>query len=113
MLVDYPNLSDTSNAGFLADSAAYAAKRRKSMDDEPAQMRTVVLTTYSNIVGPSFVAAGYDAIHIDMPAGPDHTAAFVLLPTSRSMGSRTLYIEAVNEEDEKNQVLLRTQMDER
>lgn len=36
-----------------------------------------------------------------MPAGPEHTAAFVLAPSTPCENVRPLYIEAVNEEDEK------------
>ena len=44
-------------------------------------------------------AAGYRADQIDMPAGPDHTYAFTL---DRDAGAaRTLYLEAVDEADEK------------
>ena len=99
VVVDYPDLCDTSACGFLADSAAYVANRAEQATgagSEPFQ--TVVLTTFADRVGPSLEAAGYEHIPIHMPAGPDHTAAFVLNPCSQG---RTLYVEAVNENDEK------------
>ncbi len=43
----------------------------------------------------------YDFIAIDMPAGPEHTAAFILEPSASDWDGRTLYIEAVNEDDDK------------
>ncbi len=36
-----------------------------------------------------------------MPAGPQHRSAFVVEPSAPCSGGRTLYIEAVNEDDEK------------
>lgn len=102
VVIDYPDLTDASPSGFLADAAAYVGRRAASMvDNSAATMRIVVLTTYGDIVGPSFAAAGYETVQIDMPAGPDHTAAFVLTPTEPCSDIPTLYIEAVNEDDEK------------
>ncbi|MGP1681427.1 MAG: GNAT family N-acetyltransferase [Giesbergeria sp.] len=99
--IDYPDLADTSTSGFLTDAAAYVAKRLAALAETAAVHRIVVLTTYSDIVGPSFAAAGYKTVPIDMPAGPDHTAAFLLGPTPARGDGRTLYVEAVNEADEK------------
>lgn len=98
--IDYPNLADISAAGFLTDAAAYVANRVQSIDGLPT-VQIVVLTTYSDIVGASFEAAGYRTIPIIMPAGPDHTAAFVLATRNPDSNLRTLYVEAVNEADEK------------
>ncbi len=101
VVIDYPDLSDTSESGFLADAATYAARRAASVAEGSPVTRIVVLTTYGDVVRSSFEAAGYDFIAIDMPAGPEHTAAFVLEPSAPCSGGRTLYIEAVNEDDEK------------
>ena len=101
VVIDYPDLTDTSKSRFLADAAAYVAERANSMADGSAGVRIVVLTTYSDIVGPSFEAAGYEIVHIDMPAGPENTAAFLLAASAPCPAARTLYIEAVNEQDEK------------
>lgn len=101
VVIDYPDLTDTSKCGFLADAAAYAANRVESMAETSPVIRIVVLTTYSDIVRPSFEAAGYAPVRIDMPAGPEHTAAFVLAPNDPCSVIRTLYIEAVNEKDKK------------
>ncbi len=101
VVIDYPDLSDRSLSGFLADAAAYVAKRAASMPDDPAGVAIVVLTTYADVVGSGFAAAGYKTVRIDMPAGPDHTAAFLLPARDPGLAARTLYIEAVNEEDEK------------
>ena len=101
VVIDHPDLSDPSGSGFLADAANYAAIRAASMAEDLPAVRIVVLTTYSNWVRPSFEAAGYDFIPIDMPAGPDHTAAFIREPSVSEPDGRTLYIEAVNEDDEK------------
>lgn len=101
VVVDFPDLADTSATGFLADAPAYVARRLVSMRGSPSAIRIVVLTTYGDIVGPSFTARGYEMVPIDMPAGPDHTAAFIRDPAHAVCDVRTLYIEAVNEADEK------------
>ncbi|MFE8585942.1 GNAT family N-acetyltransferase [Sphingomonas sp. NCPPB 2930] len=102
VFIDYPDLADRSPHGFLADAAHHVARQADAMarDGEPAG-RIVVLTTYGDIVTDSFTAAGYAVVPIDMPAGPDHTCAFVLGPDAPPEGTRTLYVEAVNEADEK------------
>lgn len=102
-VIHYPDVSDTSNSGFLADAAAYVARQAASMVKSAPALQTVVLTTYGDRVWESLEAAGYAALRIDMPAGPEHTAAFVLAPSTPSTNAnvQTLYIEAVNEDDEK------------
>ena len=102
VVIDYPDLCEPSVPEFLANAATYAANRVALMDGDIAAIRIVVLTTYSNVVRASLEAAGYDFIAIDMPAGPDHTAAFILEPSAGDdWKGRTLYIEAVNEDDDK------------
>lgn len=100
--IHYPDLTDTSAQGFLADAANHVSQQADEMarNGQPAE-HIVVLTTYGDVVAPSFEAAGYATILIDMPAGPDHTRAFMLGPDDPSQGMRTLYVEAVNEADEK------------
>ena len=100
-VIDYPDISDTSEFGFLTDAATYAARRAASLAEDVPAIRIVVLTTYGDVVRSSFEAAGYDFIAIDMPAGPEHTAAFILEPSAPDWDGRTLYIEAVNEDDDK------------
>lgn len=99
--MDYPAIDDPATSPFLIDAAQYVAQRRCSMPSGTAVCRTVVLTTYAQIVGPRLRAAGFQAIAIDMPAGPEHTAAFVLGTSVAAADVPTLYIEAVNEGDEK------------
>ena len=59
----------------------------------------VILTTYQELYSP-LTQSGYlhEAVH--MPAGPDHTAIFRVHCCSQPAG-KTLYIEAVNEQDPK------------
>lgn len=59
----------------------------------------VILTTYQELYSP-LTQSGYlhEAVH--MPAGPDHTAIFRAYYGSQPAG-KTLYIEAVNEQDPK------------
>ena len=101
VVIDYPDLSDSSDSGFLSNAGTYAARRVALIVEGSRVIRIVVLTTYGDMVRPSLEAAGYDAIAIDMPAGPEHTAAFILEPSTPCSDGRTLYIEAVNEQDEK------------
>jgi hypothetical protein len=59
----------------------------------------VILTTYPQVQAP-LVDHGYRHEAIHMPAGPDHTAIFRMHCGSYPAG-KTLYIEAVNEQDPK------------
>ena len=101
VVIDYPDISDMSRSGFLADAAAYAASRAASAWEGTDAPKIVVLTTYADVVRPSLEMAGYELVAIDMPAGPEHTAAFILAPDVSTGDGRTLYIEAVDEDDEK------------
>lgn len=100
--IHYPDIADRTDHGFIGDAARYVAARADALAAEGrAADRIVVLTTFGNLVGSSLVAAGFESIRIDMPAGPDHTYAFILDPATPVADGRTLYIEAVNEADEK------------
>ncbi len=102
VILHSPDLTDDSAHGFLADAAHYVAALAETAAAEGDPVgRIVVLTTYAHHVAPAFEAAGYRALPIDMPAGPDHTCAFVLGPAEPPARHRTLYVEAVNEADEK------------
>ena len=102
VVIRYPDISDRSDAGFIGNAARYIAAQADALtSDGRAPDRIVVLTTFGDLVRPSLVAAGFKAIPIDMPAGPDHTYAFTLDPTAPTKRSLTLYVEAVNEADEK------------
>ncbi|MEO7080920.1 MAG: GNAT family N-acetyltransferase [Flavobacteriales bacterium] len=101
VVVEYPDISDRSGTGFFADAAAYATRRAALMAEDLHAIRIVILTTYSDVVRTGLEAAGYRFIAIDMPAGPEHTGAFMLEPSVADRDMRTLYIEAVNEDDEK------------
>ncbi len=80
---------------FLSDPAAHVAARLKTGDFG----RVVILTTFADRVGAALAARGFAMQAIDMPAGPDHTAAFTRdLPGG---SARILYLEAVNEADPK------------
>lgn len=101
MVVDYPDLFDTSTSGFLPNASHYAARKAALLSEEISAVRIVILTTYGDIVRSSCEAAGYNYLPIDMPAGPEQTAAFILEPKTFDGDVRTLYIEAVNENDDK------------
>lgn len=63
----------------------------------------VILTTYGNTLVSPLAADGYDVEKIEMPAGPDHTFKFSKTLSGKKHLSQQckLYIEAVNEQDEK------------
>ncbi len=99
VVVDYPDLAAGPDSAFLIDTRAYVEGRIAGLEAEGAAIaRVVVLTTYGEVVGPALTAAGWVASQIDMPAGPDGTWTY--RKDLRAEG-RTLYIEAVNEADEK------------
>lgn len=102
VVIHYPDVSDRSDKGFIGDAARYVAAQVDTLASEGrAADRIVVLTTFGDLVGPSLAAAGFRSIPIDMPAGPDHTYAFTLDPATPARSGLTLYVEAVNEADEK------------
>ncbi|MBN8631007.1 MAG: GNAT family N-acetyltransferase [Rhodobacterales bacterium] len=89
---------DTSPDGeFLTDPVDLIA--RLSAEEGQRVSRVVVLTTWGAAVHDALVTAGFEAHRIDMPAGPDDTWAF--LRGAEEAGAQTLYVEAVNEADEK------------
>lgn len=95
VVTEYPAID--ADGPFLTDPAGHVADRLRAADLPFG--RVVILTTFADRVGAALIADGFAAHLIDMPAGPDHTAAFTrdldpALP-------RTLYLEAVNEADEK------------
>ena len=102
--IDYPDVADASPAGFLADAAGYLARHAQALRASGAPItRTVLLTTYSAQVHDALADAGYEFTPIDLPAGPDHTGLFAREELGEGQGgaARTLYVEAVNEADEK------------
>lgn len=99
--VDYPDLAEPGST-FLRDPAGYVRQRRDAAAAAGApHERIVILTTYGDRVHDALVAEGFQAQRIDMPAGPDHTHAFVLGAAGASPPGHILYVEAVNEADPK------------
>jgi len=98
VVTEYPDVA--AEGGFLDDPLGHIAARRHAADGQDFD-RIVILTTYADRIGPALVAAGYAATPIIMPAGPDHTSASTLNTGSTTGQARTLYLEAVNEADEK------------
>ncbi|MEZ5799010.1 MAG: hypothetical protein R3D63_16950 [Paracoccaceae bacterium] len=97
VVVDYPDIA--AGGAFLADPAGYVAARRDAAG-APVD-RVVVLTTLAPRVGAALEALGFLARPIDMPAGPDGTAAFLWPPVEEAAAGRVLYVEAVDEADPK------------
>jgi GNAT superfamily N-acetyltransferase len=97
--VDYPDLTAGADSPFLADAIAYVEGRIAALEAQGETVaRVVILTTYDDKVGASLREVGWVGQAIDMPAGPDGTWTWRL---DRAGEGRTLYIEAVNEADEK------------
>ena len=100
VIIDIPDIADPASSPFLTDPSGYLVRRVRALDAEAAPIvRVVVLTTYSQRLRAALLAAGYTHTPIDMPAGPDGTGMFAR--TLPGQGGRTLYVEAVNEADEK------------
>ncbi|MEZ5770239.1 MAG: hypothetical protein R3D61_00925 [Defluviimonas denitrificans] len=98
VIVDYPQVTGP-DTGFLADPVAHIAARVEALGRDGPIARVVLLTTYGDLLLSPLTGAGYRAERIDMPAGPDQTFAFTLYRDSGA--GRCLYLEAVNEADEK------------
>lgn len=92
VVVEYPDIADTSASPLLHDPVGYFEGRIAALehDGEPIG-RTVVLTTFGDRLHAPLSTAGYSATPIDMPAGPDFTWWFEKV----SGAGRTLYLEAV------------------
>ncbi len=100
--VEYPVVSDTAQSAFLLDPAGYAEKRVASLQSDGHQIsRIVILTTFGDSLILPLCAAGYHASRIEMPAGPDGTVWFEKRQAFDGAEQRTLYLEAVDEADEK------------
>lgn len=84
---------------FFTNPPGYIAKLVKNTDKNTG--RIIILTTYGDILGPALVGAGYEKKAVHMPAGPDNTAIFSTDCNQLPDNIHTLYIEAVNECDEK------------
>jgi len=104
IVIDYPAITEQ----FLQDPVSYITGRIASIKAEQGRVvdEVVILTTYGNkLIGP-LSCGGYVAEKIDMPAGPDHTYKFsktVCAEEASSPKLCKLYLEAVNEQDEKIQ----------
>ncbi len=101
VIVEYPSIADPQTSGFLADPAGYISARVAELDKEGPISRVVVLTTFGQqLLGP-LSASRFVPAKIDMPAGPDHTYAFGLDLDVEKKPGRLLYLEAVDEADDK------------
>lgn len=99
--IDYPDIGAGQASPFLDDPVGYLNERLAEEPSGGAPIdRVVILTTFSDRVGEALGLAGYDATPIVMPAGPDSVGWFRCDLDGAGDG-RTLYIEAVDEADEK------------
>lgn len=101
VVVEYPAIEDPQASGFLADPAGHIAARVAELEKDGPVSRIVVLTTFGQQLLAPLSGAGYASARIDMPAGPDHTYTFSLDRDVRGEPARVLYLEAVDEADEK------------
>ncbi|MCA8887188.1 MAG: hypothetical protein KDA46_00025 [Parvularculaceae bacterium] len=101
VVVEYPQITEAQTSRFLIDPAGHIAARVSELEKTRPISSIVVLTTYGQqLLGP-LSAAGFEPVQIDMPAGPDHTYAFTLARDAGAPGACALYLEAVDEADEK------------
>ena len=99
--IDYPDIAASGEALFLTAPVAYIDARIAALSREGDPIaKVVILTTFGDRLTAALVAAGYRSTRIDMPAGPDFTFWFERDIPGVDVG-RTLYLEAVNETDEK------------
>lgn len=97
VLVHYPLGIDE----FLRDPSGYIDECIGELEGPRARpfARVVILTTYGPQLQQALGCAGYQEVVIDMPAGPDGTRWY--WRDVNPHGSGTLYLEAVDEMDEK------------
>jgi N-acetylglutamate synthase-like GNAT family acetyltransferase len=101
VVVQYPPIGEPQTSSFLTDPAGYIATRVAELQQNRPISHIVVLTTYGRQLLVPLSAAGYKCVQIDMPAGPDHTYAFTLDWSTQPTTACTLYLEAVDEADDK------------
>lgn len=101
VVVEYPNIDAPEHSPFLLDPIAYVAARCKAATAGTPIGKVVILSTYGDRLDAPLVEAGYQSSRIEMPAGPDNTGAFTCDLSDDPQQGRTLYLEAVNEADEK------------
>lgn len=100
IVTEYPDIAAPTTSAFLANPAAYVDERVEALEATGAAVvRVTILTTFADRLATPLRIAGFEVSPIDMPAGPDFTAAFT--QSRRAGAGRTLYLEAVNEADEK------------
>lgn len=101
IVAEYPETSDATTSPLLVDPVGYIDGRIVQLEREGGPITGVVLlTTFGDKLHSPLSAAGYRGTPIDMPAGPDFTCWFEL-ERARLIAGRTLYLEAVNEADDK------------
>lgn len=101
VVVEYPNIDSPEGSQFLTDPVRYIETRCDLATGGAPIGKVVILTTYADRLYAPLVEAGYQASLIEMPAGPDNTGSFKRDLFVPARESRTLYLEAVNEADQK------------
>jgi N-acetylglutamate synthase-like GNAT family acetyltransferase len=101
VVIEYPKIDPPEDSPFLADPVRYIAARCNAAAGGTPIGRVVILNTYADRLYAPLVEAGYRLSRIEMPAGPDNTGAFTCDLSDHPQEDRTLYLEAVNEADEK------------
>ncbi|MCB1465768.1 MAG: GNAT family N-acetyltransferase [Rhizobiaceae bacterium] len=101
VVVEYPDISDAGTSLLLSGPIDYINGRIEALErDGKLISRVAILTTFGDKLAVPLSAAGYSSVSIDMPAGPDFTHWFEI-ERANSEGGHTLYLEAVDETDEK------------
>lgn len=94
VIVHYPE------EGFLASPTNYLNSLLSEQRQQGHIINQVVMLTTYNELSAELLQEGYQREGVHMPAGPDHTAIFRKQYGEHLQG-KTLYVEAVNEQDPK------------
>lgn len=97
IVVDYPAID--ASGSFLNNPADYIDCRLREHEVQAPVSKVVILTTFGQKLLEPLKKIGFEADLIDMPAGPEDTYSFSL--NRHPPEGRVLYLEAVNEADEK------------
>ncbi len=100
IVTEYPDIGY-----FLKDPTAYVDARCSAILAQQGKVvnHAIILTTWGDRLTGTLAGCGWQSEKINVPAGPDHTFKFSKTFTTLPGSAMTcmLYLEAVNEKDEK------------
>lgn len=103
IIVEYPNINEVTNSLFLNEPITYIKEKITAIRNSGELVSNVViLTTFGDRLLDPLGRNSYMYEKINMPAGPANTFKFYYkIPGIDLLHGKTLYFEAVNENDEK------------